>query len=158
MKVLVVGAGPVCTALVPLTEAVGWTPVVATSLDEFVPHVADADAVVVLAHEGDVDGPAIKAALAAGTAYVGAMGSRRTQARRREWMLANGVTETGLEALHAPIGLDIGADAPGEIAVAILAEIIAVRRNAVERAASIAGREGPIHPGLAPGEASCPGG
>jgi xanthine dehydrogenase accessory factor len=158
MKVLVVGEGPVSTALVPLTEAIGWTPVVATSLEEFLPHVSDADAVVVLAHEGAVDGPAIKAALDAGTAYLGAMGSRTTQARRREWMLANGVTESGLEALHAPIGLDIGADTPGEIAVAILAQIVAVRRNALDRATSIAGRDGPIHPGLAPGEASCPGG
>ena len=55
------------------------------------------------------------------------MGSRRTQTRRREWLLANGVTEDALAALHAPIGLDIGADQPAEIAVSILAEIIGTR-------------------------------
>jgi xanthine/CO dehydrogenase XdhC/CoxF family maturation factor len=96
--------------------------------------------------------------LAAGTPYVGAMGSRRTQARRREWLLANGVTASSLEALHAPIGLDIGADEPGEIAVSILAEIVAVRRGRASAVTSIAERGGAIHPELAAGEANCPGG
>ena len=69
----------------------------------------------------------IQSALATSIQYVGAMGSRRTQARRREWLLANGVTPDALAALHAPLGLDIGADQPGEIAVSILAELIGTR-------------------------------
>ena len=89
-----------------------------------------------------------RSALAAGTTYVGAMGSRRTQARRREWLLANGVSEQALGALHAPIGLDIGADEPGEIAVSILAEIVAVRRGAGSSVSSIGDRDGAIHPDL----------
>ena len=97
----------------------------------------DIDAVVITSHHEDVDGPAIRSALAAGTRYVGAMGSRRTQARRREWLLANGVTEHALSALHAPIGLDIGADQPGEIAVSILAEVVAERAG---RLTSASGR------------------
>jgi xanthine dehydrogenase accessory factor len=83
---------------------------------------------VVLSHDEAVDAPAIGAALRAGTAYVGAMGSRRTQSRRREWLLAHGVGEDALATVHTPIGLDIGADEPGEIAVAILAELVAVHR------------------------------
>jgi xanthine dehydrogenase accessory factor len=86
------------------------------------------------------------------------MGSRRTQARRREWLLAHGVTEKALAAVRAPIGLDLGADEPGEIAVSILAELVAVRRGRTAVVASVADRDGPIHPELAPGEATCPGG
>ena len=61
------------------------------------------------------------------------MGSRKTQERRREWLLANGVDEAALAMLRAPIGLDIGADEPGEIAVPILAEVVTVRRGAPTR-------------------------
>jgi xanthine dehydrogenase accessory factor len=122
----------------------------------------DVDAVVVTSHHEDVDGPAIRSALEAGTPYVGAMGSRRTQTRRREWLLANGVTQDALTALHAPIGLDIGADRPGEIALSILAEIVAVRSGRLSAAPdgliSVSARDGAIHPELAPGEATCPGG
>ena len=127
-------------------------------LEEVTAALASTDAVVVTSHHDGLDAPAIKATLAAGTAYVGAMGSRKTQARRREWLLANDVTEQSLGALHAPIGLDIGADAPGEIAVSILAEIVAARRNADAAVASISDRDGAIHPDQAPGEAYCPGG
>ena len=77
------------------------------------------------------------------------MGSRRTQSRRREWLLANGVREDALTALHAPIGLDFGADQPGEIAVSILVEIIGRRSGRLTAL---------VHPELAPGEAACPGG
>ncbi len=113
---------------------------------------------VVTSHHEEVDGPAIRAALAAGVPYVGGMGSRKTQARRREWLLANGVAEADLAAVRAPIGLDIGADAPGEIAVSILAEIIAVRRGATDAVGSISSRAGAIHPDQEPGTAYCPGG
>ncbi|MCW2794101.1 MAG: hypothetical protein JWO76_3199 [Nocardioides sp.] len=154
-QVLIVGSGPVTDALVPMVSALGWGSLVTDA----VPEVGSGlDAVVVTSHHEDVDGPAIAAALAAGTPYVGAMGSRRTQARRREWLLAHGVTDEALAALHAPIGLDIGADEPGEIAVSILAEIVAVRRGAGAAAASVSARDGSIHPDLEPGTATCPGG
>ena len=155
VQVLVVGEGPVAEVLVPMLASLGWSAEVTTSVPEIGPEV---DAVVVTSHHEDVDAPAIRSALAARTAYVGAMGSRRTQARRREWLLANGVTEGALHALRAPIGLDIGADEPGEIAVSILAEMVAVRRGAPAVVGSISERGGKIHPGLAPGEATCPTG
>ncbi|HEY3014747.1 MAG TPA: XdhC family protein [Nocardioides sp.] len=151
VRLLIVGAGPVTDALVPMASALGWAPTVASSVSP------EYDAVVVTSHDDGVDGPAIKAALTAEIEYVGAMGSRRTQARRRDWLLANGLTDADLEALHAPIGLDIGADEPGEIAVSILAEIVAVRRGAGV-VGSVSARTGPIHPELAEGEAYCPGG
>src|SRR5919112_533999 len=104
-----------------------------------------------------LEAPAIAAALAAAPAYVAAMGSRRTQARRREWLLTHGVPEAALEALHAPAGLDIGADTPAEIALSVLAELVASLRGAAA-VGSLRDRPGPIHPGLAPGEATCPAG
>ena len=149
--VLVVGDGPVAAVLVPLLETLGWSPHPATTLPDVEAALPACDAVVVLSHHDEVDAPAIAAALAAGTAYVGAMGSRRTQARRREWLLAHGVGEEALAVLHAPIGLDLGADDPGEIAVSILAELVAVRRGRTAAVTSVADRAGPIHPELAPG-------
>ena len=155
---LIVGDGPVATALAAALPALGWTERLAATLPEAEAGLAGADAVVVTSHDDGVDGPAIRAALAAGVAYVGAMGSRRTQARRRDWLLANGVAEADLAAVHAPVGLDIGADAPGEIAVSILAEIIAVRRGATDAVGSISSRDGAIHPDQEPGTAYCPTG
>ena len=158
-KLLIVGDGPVAEALTGIVLILGW----ATSVTSIAPTIgSDIDAVVVTSHQEDVDGPTIQTALAAGTAYVGAMGSRRTQARRREWLLANGVTQEALAALHAPIGLDIGADQPGEIAISILAEIVGTRSGRLVSASgvvmSVGRRDGAIHPELAPGEATCPGG
>ena len=158
LKILIVGEGPVADALAPMLGALGWDATTATTLAESEAAIPAADAVVVTSHHEDVDGPAIRAALAGGTSYVGAMGSRRTQARRREWLLDHGVTEGELSGLHAPIGLDIGADEPGEIAVSILAEIVAERRGAGSTLASISDRDGAIHPGQEPGTAYCPGG
>ena len=68
------------------------------------------------------------------------------------------VTEAELSVLHAPVGLDIGADEPGEIAVSILAEIVAERRGAGPAVASISDRDGAIHPDQPPGSAYCPNG
>lgn len=152
---LLVGDGPVVEALEGLCAALGW-PTTVSAVE--VPVRPEHDVVVVTSHHDDVDGPVIRAALAAGTPYVGAMGSRATQARRREWLLAHGVTEGGLQRLHAPIGLDIGAQAPGEIALAVLAEVVAVRRGAAGAVGSVSDRTGAIHPDLPPGEAYCPGG
>ena len=150
----VVGDGPVAEALLTLAAPLGWS-VTSSTDDPGVP--GGVDALVVTSHHDGVDGPAIRAGLEAGTAYIGGMGSRRTQERRREWLLENGVAEEALATVHAPIGLDIGANAPGEIAVAILAEVIAVRAGRTT-AGSVGDREGQIHPELPAGDAYCPGG
>ena len=158
-KLLIVGDGPVTDALTAMTSILGWPVSVTATVPDIGP---DVDAVVITSHHEDVDGPAIRSALATGTRYVGAMGSRRTQARRREWLLANGVSQNDLVTLHAPIGLDIGADQPAEIALSILAEVVAVRAGRLTTTSGvvtpIADRTGAIHPELAPGEATCPGG
>jgi xanthine dehydrogenase accessory factor len=83
--------------------------------------------VVVLTHEERLDVPALTSALEAEAFYVGAIGSRRTQAKRRERLLEAGVAEEQLERLCGPAGLDLGAQTPAEMAVSILGEILAVR-------------------------------
>ncbi len=86
-------------------------------------------ALAVLTHDPRIDDPALIAALAARCFYIGALGSQKTQARRLERLRATGFADSQLESIHAPIGLDIGAVSPAEIAVAILAEIIAAMRR-----------------------------
>jgi xanthine dehydrogenase accessory factor len=84
-------------------------------------------AVVVLSHDEKFDVPALKAALRTNAFYVGAIGSRRTQAKRRERLLEEGVTEAELAQVYGPAGLDIGADTPAEQAISMLSEALAVR-------------------------------
>ena len=161
-QLLVVGEGPVTDALEALASVLGWATTVARTTEQVASALPSATAVVVTSHHEGLDAPALAVSLAAaaegaGPAYVAAMGSRRTQARRREWLQAHGVEEAQLAALHAPAGLDIGADTPPEIALSILAELVATVRGATG-AGSLRERGGPIHPGLAPGEATCPSG
>ena len=85
-----------------------------------------ATAVVVLTHDEKFDVPALKGALET-EAFVGALGSRRNQAKRRERLLEAGVDEAELDRISGPAGLDIGADTPAETALSILAEILAHR-------------------------------
>ena len=87
-------------------------------------------AVVTLTHDPKIDDPALRAALASDVFYIGALGSRKTQARRLERLSAMGFTEEQLGRIHAPVGLPIGADNPEEIALAIMAEVVAVYRQA----------------------------
>ena len=88
----------------------------------------DADtAVVVLTHEDRFDIPALAGALESDVFYVGALGSRRNQARRRERLLELGVPEERIARIAGPSGLDIGAESPAETALSILAEILARR-------------------------------
>jgi xanthine dehydrogenase accessory factor len=100
-------------------------------------------AVVVLTHEERLDVPALTAALADDAFYVGAIGSRRTQERRRERLLEAGVSEESLERLAGPAGLDLGAESPAETAVSILAEVLAVRAG--RAGGRLVERSGPIH-------------
>jgi len=100
-------------------------------------------AVVVLTHEERLDVPALTAALPSGAFYVGAIGSRRTQEKRRERLLEAGLVESDLERLAGPAGLDLGAHTPAETAVSILAEVLAVRAG--RSGGRLAERSGPIH-------------
>ena len=87
-------------------------------------------AFVALTHDPKIDDPALVHALAKECFYVGALGSRKTHARRRERLSAQGMSEAALARIHAPIGLAIGAVSPPEIAVAIMGEITASLRLA----------------------------
>ena len=84
---------------------------------------------VVLSHDDKIDDPALKVALPAPLAYIGVMSSRRTHIRRVERLKAAGISEEQLARIHTPIGINIGAQTPEEIAVSILAEIVAVRNQ-----------------------------
>ena len=101
------------------------------------------DAICVLTHDAKFDVPAIVAALDTNVGYLGAMGSRRTHADRAERLREAGVDDDGLARVMAPIGLDIGARTPEETAVAICAEIIALRTGRI--APSLRDGTGPIH-------------
>ena len=83
--------------------------------------------VCVLSHDPKFDEPALQAALRSPAAYVGAIGSKKTQANRRERLREAGFTEEQLDRLRGPIGLDLGGRHPAETALAILAEMTAVR-------------------------------
>jgi xanthine dehydrogenase accessory factor len=85
--------------------------------------------VVVLAHDRKLDVPALETALRAGCRYVGQIGGGRTQRLRREALAERGLDEAALDRIRGPVGLDIGALGPREIAVSILAELVAVRRG-----------------------------
>jgi xanthine dehydrogenase accessory factor len=149
LRLVVVGAVDTGEALCAAAKRVGWrticvdaraqyaTPERVPSADEFVvewPEPAFAQiqpdretAVVVLTHDDKFDIPALAAALRSEAFYVGALGSRRAQAMRRERLLEAGITEAQLERLRGPAGLDIGAESPAETAVSILGEALALR-------------------------------
>ncbi len=80
-------------------------------------------AVVTLSHDPKFDDPALVTALGSGAFYIGALGSKRTHEKRRARLLAAGLTEADLARIHAPVGLDIGARSPAEIALSIMAEM-----------------------------------
>jgi xanthine dehydrogenase accessory factor len=148
-RLVVVGAVDTGEALCAAAKRVGWrticvdaraqyaTPERVPSADEIVvdwPEPAFAQirpdrdtAVVVLTHDDKFDIPALAVALRTDAFYVGALGSRRAQAKRRERLLEAGVTEEQLHRLRGPAGLDIGAESPAETAVSILGEALALR-------------------------------
>jgi xanthine dehydrogenase accessory factor len=82
-----------------------------------------------LTHDPKLDDPALKIALPSPAFYVGALGSKTMQAKRRQRLLEEGLTEEHLNRLHGPIGLAIGAQTPEEIAMSIMAEIVAARNS-----------------------------
>ena len=87
-------------------------------------------ALVTMTHDPKIDDPALAAALRSPAFYLGALGSRKTQAARRERLRAMGFADQDLARLHGPVGLSIGARTPGEIAVSILAELVGALRAA----------------------------
>jgi xanthine dehydrogenase accessory factor len=148
-RLVVYGAVDTAEALCAAAKLLGWRTIVADarakfataermpSADEIVvewPEEAfarlaldHATAVVVLTHDDKFDLPALKVALESDAFYVGALGSRRNQERRRERLLEAGVEEDAIARIHGPCGLDLGADSQPETALAILAEAVAVR-------------------------------
>jgi xanthine dehydrogenase accessory factor len=108
-------------------------------------------ALCVLTHDPKFDVPLLMAAVKTPAAYVGAMGSRRTHRDRIRRLQAEGVGPEELRRIRGPIGLDIGARTPEEVAVAIAAEIIALRYG--KRALALSDRSGPVHGELAAAEA-----
>jgi xanthine dehydrogenase accessory factor len=90
-------------------------------------------AVVTLSHDPKIDDPALQAALNSPAFYIGALGSRQTHARRSERLAETGFKEGDLARIHAPIGLNIGADNPEEIALAIMGEVVAAYREKAGR-------------------------
>ncbi len=152
---VVFGGVHIAAALVPMAKQLGFRTVVADARETYLnrERFPDADQLVhgwpadafervplgrstyvcVLTHDPKLDDPAVRIALEADAAYVGVIGSRRTQEARRERLLRAGLAPAHLERLRGPIGLPIGATEPAEIAVAILAEMTQTRRTRERR-------------------------
>ncbi len=155
-RLVVVGGVHIAVALVKLANALGWRTVLVDpreafgnrarfpDVNEILAEWPDAalgrlslnenTAVAILTHDPKLDDPAVSAALASPAFYVGALGSTRTQEKRRKRLLEAGVSEEGLARLHAPIGLDLGGRAPEEIALSVMAQIVAARHGKVTAA------------------------
>jgi xanthine dehydrogenase accessory factor len=125
-KMVIVGGGGIAEAIEQAATLLGWhtqtvaDPGTATGL---VAGLAALDKLVVMSHDLEVAGPVLAAALDSDVGYIGALGSRRTQQARAEWLAYRGLTD--LERINGPAGLDIGAHSPAEIAVSIVAEALA---------------------------------
>jgi xanthine dehydrogenase accessory factor len=143
-RLVIVGAGAVADALRSAADLLGWRIDVVTDVRAAtgaIAALAGLDKVVVVSHDVDLAGPALAAALAGEVGYLGALGSRRTQQARADWLAYRGITD--LDRVHGPAGLDIGANTPPEIAVSILAEAMAVGAKAAP--GSLRAKTGPIH-------------
>ncbi len=149
-RLVVIGAVHISQALAPMARIAGYdmviidprtafatqerfpdVRVIAQWPDEALPEVGvdPFTALIALTHDPKIDEPALEAGLRADCFYVGALGSRRTHAKRLERLAGRGLSAEVTARIHAPIGLDIGAVSPGEIAVAVLAEVIGALRK-----------------------------
>ena len=150
-RLILFGAVDFATALCRMARAAGWHPYVVDPRSRFATaeRFPDAEGIVVgwpreafdrlgidratyiavLTHDPKLDDAALEIALAGEPAYIGAMGSRRAQAKRRERLLAAGVAESELARVAAPIGLDLGGLTAEETALSIMAEVVAVRNG-----------------------------
>ncbi len=150
LRLFVVGAVHIAQALVPMAKIAGYDPVVIDPRETFAssarfpeteishdwPDEAIAAyglngrcAVVLLTHDPKLDDPALLAALASDCFYIGALGSKRTHAKRVERLEAQGISAEDIARIHGPIGLDIGASNPAEIAVSIISEMTQTLRK-----------------------------
>jgi xanthine dehydrogenase accessory factor len=151
-RLVIFGGVHVAAELVPMAQALGYRTIVADGRPAFLTRerfpTADelilgwpdqalaqagidaATAVAVLTHDPKFDDPALLIALRSPAMYIGAIGSKKTQAARRERLRAAGLTDVELGRLFGPIGLDLGGRSPAETALAILSEITAVRYGA----------------------------
>lgn len=151
VTLIVVGAGEIAVYLVRLARALEFRTVVIDARSAFLTRdrfpeadvlllgwadeladaagIDEASLLVALAHDARFDDPAIATALRRGARYVGALGSRRTHAARLERLRAAGFSEAELARIHAPVGLDLGGRTPADIALGILAEIVAERNR-----------------------------
>ena len=144
--VRIVGRAAVGDALAAQAELLGWRAEVVDGAEAGAGAgrvQASHDALVVLSHDEAVDTPSLAAALEHGRGYVGALGSRGTQAARRARLADLGVPADRIASIHGPVGLDLGSRTPEETAVAIVAEIIAHRSG--RDATSLAAGRGPIN-------------
>jgi xanthine dehydrogenase accessory factor len=145
-RLVIVGEGLIADALDAACSLMGWQPSIVNdtaAAADAMAGLGPGDGVVVLSHDRNVDAPVLAAALASAAGYLAALGSRRTQAARAGWLGDHGVPADEIGRVRGPAGLDIGARTPTEIAVAIVAEMIAVRSGAT--GSPLAGRDGPIH-------------
>ena len=150
LRIVVIGAVHVAQAMLPLAAALGHDMVIIDPREAFATRERFGDAaliadwpdealpklgvdartaIVALAHEPRIDDPALIQGLSSGALYVGALGSKKTHAARVERLTQAGITQAQIARIHAPIGLDIGAQGPSEIALSIIAEITAVQRG-----------------------------
>ena len=149
-KLVVIGAVHISQALAPMAKVAGFdmtiidprtafatpdrfpdVPLIAEWPDVAVPKVGldPFTALAVLTHDPKIDDGALIAAMKAGCFYIGALGSRKTHAKRLERLRQAGADEASLARIHAPIGVPIRAQSPAEIAVAVLAEVIGALRG-----------------------------
>jgi xanthine dehydrogenase accessory factor len=151
LRLIVVGAVHIAQALVPMALPLGFAVTVVDPRRAFATEERMGDrvtisqdwpdeamaalapdartAVVTLTHDPKLDDPALEIALRSRAFYIGSLGSRRTHAKRIARLSEAGLTEAELARIHAPVGLDIGAVTAPEIAVSILAQIVAARRR-----------------------------
>jgi len=150
LRLIVVGAVHIAQPLLAIARSCGYAPTLIdpraafgsaerfpgeTILDDWPDEALDKlrpdarTAIVTLTHDPKLDDPAIRSALASPAFYLGCLGSSRTHAKRVERLRAAGFPEATIARIHAPVGLDIGAKTPAEIAVSILAEITATLRQ-----------------------------
>lgn len=144
-QVTVVDARPIFATRMRFPEA---DDVVVEWPDEFLSHapVDERTALIILTHDVKFDVPVMEVALDTAAGYIGAMGSRKTQANRMEELRAKGYTPDQLARISAPIGLDIGARTPEETAISIAAEMIALRAG--RSGGRLTGGSSPIHASL----------
>ena len=150
LRMIIVGAVHIAQALIPVASAAGYAVTVIDprrgfssperfpglaliqewpddALEELAPDTRTA--IVTLTHDPKLDDPALRLALGSACFYIGSLGSRRTHAARLERLKEAGFSDDDLARIHGPIGLDIGAQSPVEVAISIIAEVTQVLRQ-----------------------------